>query len=229
MTIDSPSVSSATRAVREAIVGSADTPVVFDCVRAKGPDGIQFDVWYCNTHLPALAGEYPMQRVRRYGAPSRASYLAIGELDEVPTRAQAADNRTSGVPTMIEHMERFVGQPLGTQRRRDAGEDAIDAAVLYPAFLRVPHERTEELDRWYDEEHLPMLLSCPQWVMTRRFRITAARGLEWNHVALHYLSDLRALQSPARDLARSTPWRDKLLAQGWFTPEYRVCYRLQDF
>lgn len=105
----------------------------------------------------------------------------------------------------------------------------MEAAIAYPAFLRVPHNRLQEINRWYDEEHLPFLLSCPQWVMTRRFRVTAARGLDFNHVALHYLTDLRALQSPERDAARSTPWRDRLIAEGWFAPEYRICYRVQDF
>jgi hypothetical protein len=129
---------------------------------------------------------------------------------------------------MVEHHERFIGVPITTHRRRDAGENAVEAAVVYPAFLRAPHDRLREVNRWYDEEHLPMLLSCPQWVMTRRFRITRQRGLDYSHVALHYLTDLRALQSPERDAARNTPWRDGLIAEGWFAPEYRVCYRMRD-
>lgn len=225
MTIESPSVSSATPAMREAVVASAGTPVVIDYVRARGPEGIKFDAWYCNTHLPVFADEYQMRRMRRYAVPSRTSYLAIGELDEASQRERDA----IAAPAMVEHMERFIGQPLATLRRRDAGEDAVDAAIVYPAFLRVPQDRLQEIDRWYDEEHLPILLSCPQWVMARRFRITAARGTHYNHVALHYLTDLRALQSPQRDRARDTPWRDKLMAEGWFAPEYRVGYRLQDF
>jgi hypothetical protein len=155
------------------------------------------------------------------------SYLAIGELDAMPR--DTGERGACPLPAMVEHSERFVGQPLGTRRRRDVGADVIDAAIVYPAFLRVPAERMEEIGRWYDEEHLPMLMSCPQWVMSRRFRIAAARGLDFTHVALHYLSDLRALQSPARAMARDTPWRDRLVAEGWFAPEYRVCYRLQDF
>jgi len=228
MTFASTSLSSASRAMRETIIPTPDTPILFDCVRARGPEGIQFDVWYCNAHLPALASDHRVDRLRRYAAPSRASYIAIGELATI-SESEHAGSATSDAPAMVDHMERFIGQPLGAQRRRDAGDDVLDSAVVYPAFLRVPHDRTEELNRWYDEEHLPILLSCPQWVMTRRFRITAAHGLDWNHVALHYMADLRALQSSARDLARGTSWRDKLLAEGWFAPEYRVCYRLQDF
>jgi hypothetical protein len=228
MTIDAQSVSAATRAMRDGIVPGPGTPLLFDYVRARGPEGIKFDVWYCNTHLPALAREYPIRRLRRYAAPSRAGYLAIGEL-EAMTDGDAGRHATCALPDFVEHHERFVGEPLSTQRRRDAGDGTVDAAVVYPAFLRAPLERLGELSRWYDEVHLPMLLSSPHWAMARRFRITAAKGLDFTHVALHYLTDLRALQSPERDAARGTPWRDKLVAEGWFSPEYRVCYRLQEF
>lgn len=228
MTIDLSSVSSATQAMRDGIVGSADTPVVFDCVRARGPEGIKFDVWYSNTHLRALADEYSMNRLRRYAAPSRSSYIAVGELRETQHR-ESVEPDANALPEMVEHHERFIGQPLRTMRRRDVDKDVVDAAVVYPALLRVPQDRMQEVGQWYDEEHLPMLLACPQWVMTRRFRITAAQGVDWTHVALHYLTDLRALESPQRDAARCTPWRDKLIEEGWFAPEYRVCYRVQDF
>jgi hypothetical protein len=228
MTTASLQTSAATPAMRDAIVACADTPVLVDYVRALGPDGIKLDVWYCNTHVPALRAEYPLRQLRRYAVPSRAAYLVIGELDVVPDGHGSASSARA-VPAAVEHHERFVGQPLGTQRRRDVGDEAIEAAVVYPAMLLVPDDRMQEVGRWYDEEHLPFLLSCPQWLMTRRFRIADARGLAFTHVALHYLSDLRALQSPERDAARNTPWRDSLIDQGWFTPEYRLGYRVQDF
>jgi hypothetical protein len=225
--IDPAPVSSATRAMRDGLVRSDDAPIAFDSVRARGPEGIKFDVWYCNAHVPSFAAAYQLSRLRRYTAPSSASYLAIGELDNVSDQKEIKRS-TSAMPAMVEHHERFIGEPLGTQRRRDVSEDVIEAAVVYPAFLRAPHSRLPALSRWYDEEHLPMLLSCPQWVMARRFRITAAQGLDFTHVALHYLTNASALQSPQRDAARNTLWRDSLLAEGWFAPEYRVCYRVQD-
>ena len=226
--LSASATSAATRAMLDAVGTSPGTPVVFDTVRAKGPEGIQFDVWYCNRHLVALANQFPIGRLRRYAAPSRASYLAIGELDRLPGSTHA-DPGASAAPAMVESIERFVGRPLGTMRRQDVGEDIVDAAIAYPVFSRVPAEREAEINRWYDEEHLPILLGCPQWAMTRRFRVEAAHGLDWTHVALHYLTDPRALESPQRDVARSTPWRSRLTAEGAFTAEYRVFYRVQDF
>jgi hypothetical protein len=225
MTSNSAPVSSALPGMREAIVFKPDTPVFFDYMRARGPEGIQFDTWYCNDHLKTLVDAYPIQKLRRYAALSRGGYLAVGELQGLPV----GQVPPAAMPAMVDQHERFIGEPLSTQHRRDVGAEVIDAAVVYPAFLRVPEERLAEVGRWYEEEHLPMLLACPQWVMTRRFRIRSPEGLAFTHVALHYLTSLAALRSPERDAARDTPWRDKLIAEGWFSPEYRVCYRLQDF
>jgi hypothetical protein len=89
-------------------------------------------------------------------------------------------------------------------------------------FFNVPVDRHHEFDRWYEEEHAPMVLQCPYWVMTRRFRIGPSVGMAWTHAALHYLTDFRALESPERDQARATPWRDRLAAEGWLNGEYLV-------
>lgn len=226
MTQRSPA-SAATRAMRDGVVDAAGGPIIFDYVRARGPEGVRFDVWYCGEHLCELAKTVQGAALRRYAAPARAAYLAVGEIDGARAAPAAID--LPELPAMVAHAERFIGEPLATKRRRDASADVIESAIVYPAFLRVPDERMDEVCRWYDEEHLPMLMDCPQWAMARRFRIAPGQGLDWTHVALHYLSDIRALQSPQRDAARKTPWRDALIAEGWFAPEYRVCYRARDF
>jgi hypothetical protein len=45
-------------------------------------------------------------------------------------------------------------------------------------------------------------------------------------MALHYLADSKALQSPARDKARKTAWRDKLAKNDWFKASYTVFDRV---
>ena len=78
---------------------------------------------------------------------------------------------------------------------------------------------------WYVEEHLDMLLRSPYWPACRRYRIQNPGAGAWTHVALHYLTDLRALESPERDAARSTPWRARLDKESWFRGEYHPYYR----
>jgi hypothetical protein len=211
--------------MRSSVIATPGTPVWFDTVRASGPDGIRFDIWYSNKHLPRLSNTAGVERVRRYAAPAWSAYMALAEVtnDFSNPSQQASDE----APSSLLGIERFIGRPLGTQRRRDCAEDIMEHAIAYPVFFNVPDAREHEFNRWYEEEHLPMLLQCRHWVMCRRFRVTESRAMPWTHVALHYLTDLRALQAPERDAARSTPWRQLLEAEGWFTPEYRVFYPLK--
>ncbi|MBU3740209.1 MAG: valine--tRNA ligase [Rhodoferax sp.] len=201
--------------------------MVFDFVQAGNPSGIGWDVWYCNSHLQALRERHHARVWRRYAVPARTAHLVVGELEGGPASSDLSPERSPD-PDWQVIRERFFGTPLGVSSRLDAGERALDAPVVYPAFLRAPKDRLDEVGRWYEEEHLPLLLDCPQWLMTRRFRIDTPIPGGYTHLALHYLSDLRALQSPQRDAARNTPWRDSLIAEGWFAPEYRVCYRVHD-
>ena len=223
---DLPGESSATPEMRGNVLVYAGTPALFDTVRASGPGGIRVDTWYANAHLAALSRAPGMRDLRCYAAPSRASYVVIAEWNG-SVSANAVPRVDAAPPASVERVERFLGAPLGNQRRRDVGEDVIDSALAYPVLFNVPAERQRAFNRWYDEEHCAMLLACPQWVMCRRFRIVAGDEVGWTHVALHYLTDLRALQSPERDSARDTPWRRVLQADPWFKPEYRVCYPLK--
>lgn len=222
-------VSSATAAMRERIVPSAGTPLLFDVVRARAPEGIRLDVWYCNRRLPAISSKPGIGRVRRYAAPAWSAYMAVAEVGAA-FRTPHADREDETEQPALLSTERFVGRPLGTQRRRDCSEShLLESAIAYLVYFNVPEPREAEFNRWYNEEHLPMLLASPQWGMCRRFRMTESNSMPWTHVALHYLLDLRALQSPERDVARSTPWRRQLEAEGWFVPQYRVFYPVREF
>lgn len=225
--VELPGDTSATEAMKANTIKSAGTPVLFDTVRASGPEGIRFDEWYANEHLAALAAAPGVRRLRRYAVPSRSSYFVAAEWDA--TAGFQSPPFTIEPPASAAHFERFVGRPIGSQRRRDVGEDAADAAVAYPVFFAVPEGDHGPFNRWYDEEHIEMLLACPHWVGCRRFAVDASPGVGWTHVALHYLTDLSSLRSKERDAARCTPWRRRLEEQPWFKAEYRVCYHLQDF
>lgn len=224
MTSPQAHLSSATQTMRDNVVHQEDAPIIFDYVPAQGPDGIRFDVWFGNTHLPSLMEGYPRESLRCYAVPARSSYLSVIEL---PNQQKHSFKHVDAAtfPASVAKHERFLGEPLGITKRREGWDpECIDNAIAYPAFLTVPHEKMDEVGRWYQDEHLPILMAGNEWLMTRRFRIVHATGTSCTHLAIHYLTSLKALASPERDLARDTPWRDALLAQGWFAPEYRVSY-----
>jgi hypothetical protein len=100
--------------------------------------------------------------------------------------------------------------------------------VLYAVLFGVPDERAAEFERWYDEDHVPLLMEEERWRAVVRYRIVAGEPAHWTHLTLHYLAGAEALASPARERARSSPWRARLAAEPWFRGMYSVYQSLND-
>ncbi len=74
-----------------------------------------------------------------------------------------------------------------------------------------PREGTEEeLERWYEEEHLPLLISIPGWLRIRRFELVGDRGPRY--LAIHDIVGPHVFGHPQQRKARTTPWRARVLA-----------------
>ena len=194
--------------------------ILFDAITAKRDETFAFDVWYANRYLPQVSASGRFTTMRRYVSPIRSTYLALFEANA----AFAPGAIAAPAHALIAARERFVADAIGYRIAAGVDGRVLEADILYPVFFRVPAQREHEFNAWYEEEHMEMLLRCEYWRMCRRFRIRDA-GDGFTHVALHYLTDLRALESPERDRARSTPWRDRLSAEPWFKAEYRVYYQ----
>jgi len=198
--------------------------IVFDAITVSPQSDFAFDVWYANHYLPAMSARREFVNVQRYGSPRRATYLAVFESDDTTAAIRSLATPAPAHEAVVA-VERYSTERLGEHRAPTAGDAILDADILYPVFFRVPADRETEFNAWYEEEHLAILLRCPYWPMCRRFRITNPGPESWTHLALHYLTDLRALESAERTEARSTPWRARLAQEPWFRGDYRVYYR----
>ncbi len=108
---------------------------------------------------------------------------------------------------------------------QDSGPCDEQHRVLMIVAFNVPTARADEVERWYRQEHAPMLLRAPGWLRMRRCEpIQAAGGPQWTHLALHELRDAAVLDSAERALARSTPWRAQLERESWFAQAGRFIY-----
>lgn len=81
--------------------------------------------------------------------------------------------------------------------------------------LDVKPEKEEDLNKWYEEEHIPMLSKIPGWLRSRRYILhnNAVRG-EFNvhkHMAIHDFSKSGYMETEEMKAAGSTPWRDELV------------------
>lgn len=99
------------------------------------------------------------------------------------------------------------------------------AGIIVFVSFDVQPGADDEMNRWYDEEHLPMLAKCPGWIRSRRFvlkehnKIGGDAGKAENlgappkYLAVHEWADARVFESLSEEYkaATSTPWREKVM------------------
>lgn len=188
----------------------------------------EFNAWYDHEHIPLrmkVPGFAGAQRYRR----NTRDYLAVYDMDAPEVLGSEAYKAVKDHPSAltarmlrdVSNFTRYIGRPIGFQMNA-GGEDFLKAPVLYPVFFSVPQDRLADFDEWYEKDHIPLLMDCPEWLAVRRFDLEIAHPHPFNRLALHYLADASALQSPARERARASDWRARLASEDWFKGTYMV-------
>ena len=203
------------------VMDKIGTTVLFSEMRPGAAWEDRFNTWYHEDHIPVRMVLDGWQGVQRYKARGDDDYLVVYDLaspaalktpeyDVVKTRPSA---ETNWMLQNVTNFTRFIGAELG---RHGDVEAAIGAPVIFAALFNVPEADCEEFDAWMTQDHVPLLLQCPQWLAVRRFKLPVAEPVPYTRLSLHYLSSDAALTSPERDRARSTEWRKRMTRHDWF-------------
>ena len=100
----------------------------------------------------------------------------------------------------------------------DTGAVEQPYGILMLVAFAVPAERKAEVDDWYLNEHIELLMRAPGWLRARRYEVEeqGGEGRAWTHLAFHELRDISVMASEERKIARSTEWRARLETEEWF-------------
>lgn len=91
---------------------------------------------------------------------------------------------------------------------RDVGRKPDQPAPwLYIVHTDIPEHIVDEYNAWYDEEHLPRLVTVPGILRARRY---VAPDATPRYLTAYDLTDRDAFESPAGLKARKTPWTEKM-------------------
>jgi hypothetical protein len=193
----------------------------------------RFHNWYDTHHIPVRMDCAGFVSAQRYKRQDSNGYLAVYEMDDVGVLSSDAykiikNNPSEETAWMLANVTGFTRYLAGevSVKAREAADSAMNAPVLYAVSFNIPTEATAEFDSWYETEHIPLLMECPDWLMVRRMRVADGVPETYTHMALHYLADAKALQSPEREKARKTAWRDRLAKHDWFKASYTVFDRV---
>jgi hypothetical protein len=207
--------------------------ILFSEMTPPGGEEDTFNNWYDNHHSPSHVQGVPgFVSAMRYQSGVGPHYLAVYELsgaealdhEEYKKRKLTPDSPTYEMLKSVSGFTRYVGVEAFHKEQDGLSGTPMDAPVILCVFFSVPMEQRGNFEEWYDTEHIPLLLECPDWLMARRFDIVTSDPEPYTHVILHYLNDKSALESEALKQSRETPWRQSLAAEPWFTPHF-VTYR----
>ncbi|EHL01753.1 putative 3-oxoadipate enol-lactonase 2 [Glarea lozoyensis 74030] len=197
----------------------------------------QFHDWYNNEHGPTrlrldfcengfryrasdLEGEKPSQ--------SKPEWMAIYDITDMAELTKETYLRLRGPPvktqreadTMAQiHVDRKLYEFIESReskefKRLELVENEGRGNVIVAVFLDVNEGMTDQLDRWYKEEHIDMLSKVPGWLRTRRF-VTSSIDPKApkEYLALHEYAPENGLGGPEFQAVTSTPWTQEIMTK----------------
>lgn len=198
-----------------------------------GLSDAQFHDWYNNEHGPLRLRLPFIQNGFRYratdldgpgkGLPEWVALYDVTDMAEL-TRAPYTTLREPGVKSVRE--KETMAQIAVDRRIYDLLDDQhvegfrpleelnvpTEGAVLVALSTTVQPGKEAELDRWYREEHIPLLSKVPGWLRTRRFVSSQVEKHDKiEYLTLHEYTATNGLGGPEWQAATTTAWQKEIM------------------
>ncbi|MEO7726681.1 MAG: hypothetical protein ABIS45_05465 [Burkholderiales bacterium] len=173
----------------------------------------EFNAWYNLEHINQIVALPGFVSGRRYTVEdAKPKYLAwYDAVDENVEPGPHFQEVVANPTPWSLRVRSFYGndrERFNFRLMRDVGEKpAKDTPWLYIVHTDIPDDIVDEYNEWYDNEHLPRLVTVPGVVRARRY---AAVGSSPKYLTAYELTDKDAFESPAGLQARKTPWTAKM-------------------
>ncbi|HTD90205.1 MAG TPA: hypothetical protein VK663_06055 [Burkholderiales bacterium] len=192
----------------------------------------EFNDWYSLEHVPQVTALPGFVRTRRYFCETAdIRYLAWYETTDEKVEAGAHFQSIVHDPTPWSRRMRAL---YGDNRERmnfrlmcDVGPaPAPDAPWMYIVHTDIPDHIVDEYNEWYDKEHLPRCVNIPGVLRARRYQaVTCTSGNPGpKYLTAYELTGPDVWESPAAQVARKTPWTEKM--RSLFSNTRRARYQL---
>jgi len=196
-----------------------------------GTDVTEVDLndWYDNEHAPLKLTVPGVKSAIRYKAvdSQTPTWLALYgiETPEIVNseaynalRARASD-KEKAILEKIGGLSRRTYVHMSTFTHPDTTAESVPCKFVLLVTLEVPTpEEEDDLNKWYDEEHMDLLSKIPGWKQGRRYKLVDfdQKGLMEDkpvskYLALHEFDNNNFLGTPEFKHATSTEWRDRVM------------------
>ncbi|EGE80724.1 alpha/beta hydrolase [Blastomyces dermatitidis ATCC 18188] len=111
-------------------------------------------------------------------------------------------------------VEGYVPLDALTEGEAEAeAEGKKNKRVLVAIIQTLYPDQEEEFNKWYREEHLPLLSRVPGWLRTRRFVSSAVEPTAVReYLSLHEYESHDGPSGPELKAVNATPWRERVMA-----------------
>jgi len=184
-------------------------------------DEAAFHEWYNNEHGPLRLRLPFITSGDRYKAADgeRPEWSAVYDVTDLAwldkriyTRLrEERSQREKQVMGTFESLDRKIYRFVSTR-----GEFKGPAPLQLAASMRVNESDLDDFNKWYEEEHIGMLMKVPGWLCTRRFQMVVGglKGMpppgQVECLAVHDYEAKNGLGGPEHQAARETPWRNRI-------------------
>ncbi|EED80752.1 predicted protein [Postia placenta Mad-698-R] len=189
----------------------------------------EFHDWYDNEHIPLLVDISAFRSWTRWAAVdgTKPAYGAAYDLESydvmqqpsykalVETRSEREKDILKRIQVVDWRIYELHGGPTTPPSALfDPAKPASYAAFV---FITTKPEFEEEFNKWYDEEHIPLLAKVRGWIRSRRFRLK-----DWGHMgvevtkeppkyfAVHEWATLDGTRSEEYRAALESPWTKRM-------------------
>jgi pimeloyl-ACP methyl ester carboxylesterase len=198
----------------------------------------QFHDWYNNEHGPMRLRFPFFQNGFRYrandlanqggkGSPAKPEWLAWYDVPDMQTMITQPYIGLRQPPVQSQR-ERDTMKQIKVDRKffdfvyeakadgfkvLENVENEREPNVLVAVSQDLYEGKEEEYERWYKEEHIPMLAKVPGWRRSRMFVTSSVEDKDksqFEYVALHEYAPENGLDGPEFQAAVSTPWRNEV-------------------
>ena len=176
----------------------------------------EFHAWYDLEHIPERQGVPGFGLCERWiSVENPTEALAIYDLDTLGVlrseayKAVAYDNLSpwsNRVTAMCKRMVRFEGNqtvPGNLAMPEGAGGFLLNAMNCAP-------EGEADFNKWYEEEHLPLLAAVPGTIAARRYVAPADAVTTHKYLAIYHLESPDVTKTEAWAKAVDAPWTKRV-------------------
>lgn len=205
----------------------------------------EFHDWYDNEHIPLRVAVPAFLNWTRWKARDGAKPLWGASYDltsyedtqkpPYTVLAQTRSDREKRIFKDIGYLERRTYELIETTYPEPSSLYNPEKSAPFTSFVSVDVKpgQEEEYNKWYDQEHIPLLSTIPGWIRSRRFvlRDWSKHGVEGaedktappKYLAVHEWAYLDIALSKESKEKLETPWKRKVDEEVVASKSLRFC------